>query len=142
MLKVVKWAVLQVGGNIRTWSIRFYNFRSYCSRQPSFFSVSLISSPLGRQLYQCRLSIPLILLDREKRQSKNNDIFCFLPFFYIVLDTTTFISNKVARLQKWKPKTTKLHFLSENSTFRVKIQIFGYKMSNQSWSKMSILVKM
>ena len=129
MLKVVKWAVLQVGGNIRTWSIRFYNFRSYCSRQPSFFSVSLISSPLGRQLYQCRLSIPLILLDREKRQSKNNDIFCFLPFF-LVLDTTTFISNKVARLQKWKPKTTKLHFLSENSTFRVKIQIFGYKMSN------------
>ena len=130
MLKVVKWAVLQVGGNIRTWSIRFYNFRSYCSRQPSFFSVSLISSPLGRQLYQCRLSIPLILLDREKRQSKNNDIFCFLPFFYIVLDTTTFISNKVARLQKWKPKTTKLHYLSEKSTFRVKIQIFGYKMSN------------
>ena len=129
MLKVVKWAVLQVGGNIRTWSIRFYNFRSYCSRQPSFFSVSLISSPLGRQLYQCRLSIPLILLDREKRQSKNNDIFCFLPFF-LVLDTTTFISNKVARLQKWKPNTTKLHFLSENSTFRVKIQIFGYKMSN------------
>ena len=102
---------------------------SYCSRQPSFFSVSLISSPLGRQLYQCRLSIPLILLDREKRQSKNNDIFCFLPFF-LVLDTTTFISNKVARLQKRKPNTTKLHFLSENSTLRVKIQIFGYKMSN------------
>ena len=55
-------------------------------------------------------------------------IFFASYHFFLVLDTTTFISNKVARLQKWKPNTTKLHFLPEKLTFRVKIQIQNVKL--------------